>query len=107
MKVLADLPHARAERHATALLHDERSCRVAGFTLSPGQEVPVHTSASTVTVLVVEGAGTFIGKDTRIVLRAGQALVYEPNEPHGMIAGDEGLRFVAVITPGPAYAGGR
>ena len=103
MRVLAPPPaQAPAHKYATALLHDEPNARVVAFRLEPGQQVPVHTSDSTVLVHVVAGEGTFSGADgAPVLLRAGQSAVYAPAEPHGMAAGDDGLSFLAVITPRP------
>lgn len=106
MKTLAPFPEPRADRHATMLAHDEPSCRVVCFTLAPRQAVPVHTSRSSVVVTVISGSGMFSGGDTHAALIAGETAVYAPDEPHGMIAGPEGLSFLAVITPSPAHAGG-
>ena len=104
MKLLAAPPaQAPAHRHASALIHDEPDARVVAFRLDPHQAVPVHTSPSTVLVVVTEGEGTFTGADGEpVLLRAGQAAAYEPGEPHGMAAGDVGFCFLAVITPRPA-----
>ena len=107
MKELRGFPELRADRHATALMHDEANSRVVFFALGPGQSVPVHSSASTVVVTVVEGSGTFIGGEEKSKLLAGQSAVYAPNEPHGMTADKYGLRFVAVISPSPAHDPGR
>lgn len=102
MKLLpADPPAARAERPATAVLHDEPNARVLAFHLSPGQAVPPHHSTSTVVVHVVSGSGTFRGADGEAALTAGQSAVYAPGETHSMQAGDEPLHFIAVLTPAP------
>ncbi|HEY0672951.1 MAG TPA: cupin domain-containing protein [Longimicrobiales bacterium] len=105
MKQLSSWPAPRADRHATAMLQDVPGCRLVAFTLAAGQIVPVHTSGSTVIVTVVEGNGVFSGANGEISLRVGESAGYEPNEPHGMTAGDAGLRFLAVITPSPSSAG--
>lgn len=102
MKQLSGWPAERADRHATALLYDSAECRLVAFTLAPNQEVKVHTSSSTVLCTVVSGSGTFIGSDGNASVQAGAVVQYAPEEPHGMIAGAEGLRFLALITPGPS-----
>lgn len=107
MKQLGAFPEVRSDRHASALMHDEANSRIVFFALAPGQDVPVHTSSATVVVTVVDGFGTFIGNDVRSSLKAGESVVYEPNEPHGMTAGEQGLRFVAVISPSPAHDSSR
>ena len=107
MKELRGFPASRADRHASALMHDEANSRIVFFALEPGQEVPVHTSSATVVVTIVDGSGTFIGDGVTSPMKAGESVVYEPNEPHGMIAGEHGLRFVAVISPSPAHDSSR
>ncbi len=101
MKVLDHGPEPRTERPASALLHDEASLRVVAFRLLPGQEIPPHRSTSTVTVQVTDGSGTFQGEAGEAVLSAGESAVYAPNELHAIIAGEEPLRFLALITPRP------
>lgn len=104
MNQLSDWPGERAERHATALLYDSAECRLVAFTLAARQEVKVHTSSSTVLCTVVGGDGTFVGSGDTVALAVGESVQYQPDEPHGMIAGANGLRFLAVITPGPTAA---
>lgn len=103
MKQLSEWPAPRTDRHATAMLRDEPGCRLVAFTLGAGQTVRVHTSGSSVIVTVVEGNGAFSGADGQVDLRVGESAAYSPNEPHGMTAGDAGLRFLAVITPSPGH----
>lgn len=102
MNKLSGWPAERAERHATALLYDSAECRLVAFSLAPNQEVAVHTSAATVLCTVMSGGGVFTGADGTLSLQAGESVQYAPNEPHGMVASAAGLRFLAVITPGPA-----
>jgi quercetin dioxygenase-like cupin family protein len=87
------------------MLLDTPACRLVAFTLGGGQVVPVHTSRSAVIVTVVEGEGTFTGGDGESGLAAGDSASYAPDEPHGMKAGPDGLRFLAVITPSPSAGG--
>lgn len=99
MKVFGNGPAPRAERYATALLHDDARARVVGFRLEPGQAVPPHTSEAMVLVLVTHGAARFSGRDTEVRLAAGEGAAYEPGEVHGIIADTEPVRFLAVIAP--------
>jgi quercetin dioxygenase-like cupin family protein len=101
MKVLEHGPAPRADRPASALLHDDANARIVAFRLLPGQEIPPHRSTSTVIVQVTEGSGTFQGEDGEAVLRAGESATYLPNELHAIIAGTEPLRFIAIIAPRP------
>jgi quercetin dioxygenase-like cupin family protein len=101
MKVITAAPPAREGRHATELAHDEANARVVAFHLQAGQQVPPHRSDSTVYVHVTSGSGRFIGEDGEALLRIGESAVYAPGEMHSIEAGDEALRFIAVITPRP------
>lgn len=92
---------ARPERPATALVHDSADARVVLFRIEPGQEVPVHTSTATVLLTIISGSGTVAGDDGERVVRAGDIVAYDVNEPHGMRAGDEQLLIAAVIAPRP------
>lgn len=101
MKVLEQGPAPRVGRPASAILHDDANVRIVAFRLLPGQEIPPHRSPSSVTVLVTEGSGTFHGESGESVLRVGEGAVYEPNELHSITAGEEPLRFLALISPRP------
>jgi quercetin dioxygenase-like cupin family protein len=101
MKQLEGFAQPRSDRHATALLFDSAECRLVAFTLGAGQVVPAHRSPSTVLVSVVAGAGVFHGERGEMTLQSGDSASYDPNELHGMTAGENGLRFLAVITPRP------
>ncbi len=101
MKRLPPPPPPRPDRPASAILHDEASVRLVAFTLAPRQVVAPHRSASTVLVHVLEGHAQFQGADEELPLRAGESAAYAPGEMHGIVAGDEGVRFLATITPRP------
>jgi quercetin dioxygenase-like cupin family protein len=102
MRVLDAVPAQReGPRPATAVLHDDPNARVVGFHLAPGQQVPPHSSASTVVVIVVRGAGRFRDADVEVELKAGQAAVFDPGEVHAIAADAEPLAFLAVLAPSP------
>jgi quercetin dioxygenase-like cupin family protein len=94
-------PAPRADRPASAVLHDEPDARIVCFVLAPGQRIPPHHSDSTVIVQVIEGTGVFRGADSEATLGAGQLAVFAPGESHGIEAGAAPLRFTAVIAPRP------
>ena len=96
---------ANPDRPATAILYDSNDARLVVFRLAPGQFVPPHRSTSTVSLLVLSGTGQLSGEDggepiTRDV-KAGDIVIYDPKELHGMIALDEELLLLATITPRP------
>lgn len=92
----------RPDRPATTLLHDSANARVVIFRIEPGQEVPVHTSGSTVLLVILSGTGTVAGDGAERRVGPGDIVAYEPAEPHGMRAGGEQLVIAAVIAPRPA-----
>ena len=92
---------AHAARPATAILHDSADLRLVVFRLAPGQAVPPHRSASTVMLTVLAGAGTLSGGDDERACAAGDVVVYDPGELHGMRATDGELLLLATITPRP------
>ena len=96
---------AAPTRPATAIVHDSADVRLIVFRLAPGQEVPPHRSTSTVQLTVLEGAGTLTGEDagapTERPCAAGDVVLYEPNELHGMRAAGAELLLLATITPRP------
>lgn len=91
----------RPGRPATAIVHDSPDARFVVFRLAPGEEVPPHTSTSSVSLLVLEGSGLFSGPDGERPVSEGALATYEPNELHGMRATDEPLVVLANITPRP------
>jgi quercetin dioxygenase-like cupin family protein len=101
VKVLGHAPPSRAERPASAILHDDVGIRVVSFSLRPGQVIPPHRSTATVVVLVVSGRGVFRGTDTELELAAGEGAVFAPAELHAIEAQHEPLQFLALIAPPP------
>jgi quercetin dioxygenase-like cupin family protein len=98
-------PAASPTRPATAILHDGPDARLVVFRLAPGQAVPPHRSASTVTLAVLEGAGVLSGGDGERACVAGDVVVYAPDELHGMRATDAELLLLATIAPRPGDRG--
>jgi quercetin dioxygenase-like cupin family protein len=92
---------ADARRPATAIVHDSPDARSVVFRIAPGQSVPPHRSTSTVMLTVMAGRGTVSGADGEKDVEAGEVVVYEPNEIHGMRAGDDTFVLLAIITPRP------
>jgi len=88
-------------RPATAVVHDAPHARLVVFRIAPGQAVPPHRSASTVTLQVLAGAGTLSGGDGERPCGAGDLVVYAPDELHGMRADHTELLLLATIAPRP------
>jgi quercetin dioxygenase-like cupin family protein len=92
---------ANANRPATAVVHDSPDARLVVFRVAPGQAVPPHRNASTVTLTVISGRGFIRGGDDERAVAAAEVVVFEPNEVHGMRAELEELVLLAMITPRP------
>lgn len=108
MKALDPVALARAAvsanpaRPATAVIHESDDVRLVVFRLAPGQQVPPHTSHSTVLLTVLEGSGVLSGGDS-VERRCskGDVVAYIPGELHGMKASGEELLLLAAIAPRP------
>jgi quercetin dioxygenase-like cupin family protein len=100
-RAAADAIVSDARRPATAILHDSPDVRSVVFRIAPGQAVPPHRSASTVLLTVIAGRGTVSGAHGEKTVQAGDVVVYEPNEMHGMRAREETFVLFAIITPRP------
>lgn len=111
MKALDPLGAARAAvsanpgRPAMTILHDTPGARLVVFRIAAGQSVPPHRNLSTVQLLVLSGSGVLTGEGdgaaAERACEAGDLVVYEPNELHGMRAPDSELLLLATITPSP------
>ena len=95
---------ANPTRPATAVVHDSPDARVVLFRIETGQQVAVHTNASSVLLTVLSGSGIVSGAEGEQSVKAGDLVAYAPNEPHGMRAPSERLVIAATIAPRP---GGR
>jgi quercetin dioxygenase-like cupin family protein len=96
-----DARAASAARPATATLLDVPDLRLVVFRIGAGQQVAPHRNASTVTLTILRGEGWLAGRDGERRCAAGDMVVFEPNEIHGMRADDTELHLLATITPRP------
>lgn len=107
MNVLQGVDLARAAtaanptRPASTIAHDSADARVVLFRIEPRQEVAVHTSRSSVVLVVLAGNGIVVGADGEREARTGDIVAYAPEEPHGMRALDAQFVLAAVIAPRP------
>jgi quercetin dioxygenase-like cupin family protein len=109
---LLDLRRAASEAHAanttrpaTAIVHDSADARLVIFRLAPGQAVAPHRNASTVMLTAIAGRALVTGGDDEQELAPGAAVLYEPNEMHGMRAVNEEAVLLATIAPRPGTRG--
>ena len=83
------------------LVHESPYLKILNFNFKAGQELPVHSHdiEGEVSLVVIEGEGEFLGKDNlSIPAKAGDVLVSEISEPHGLRAKTD-LRLLVTIAP--------
>jgi quercetin dioxygenase-like cupin family protein len=83
------------------LVEDSPYFKIINFNLSAGHTFPVHSHDvdGQLSILVIEGAGFFLGKgDTEIPAREGDLLISEIREPHGVRALSD-MRILVTIAP--------
>jgi quercetin dioxygenase-like cupin family protein len=83
------------------LVHDSPYFKILNFNFKAGQELPIHAHEieGQVSLVVIEGEGEFLGKDNlSIPAKAGDVLVSEISEPHGLRA-KTNLRLLVTIAP--------
>lgn len=91
----------RGTRPTTNIVHDAPDVRVVLFRIDPGQEVPPHTSSSSVLLTILEGEGVVSGGDGERDVHRGEVVCFEPNELHGMRSQSVPFVVLATITPRP------
>ena len=83
------------------LVHDSPYFKILNFNFKAGQELPVHSHdiEGQVSILVLEGRGWFLGKDdTTMSAEAGDVLICDIAEPHGVRA-ETDMKVVVTIAP--------
>jgi len=83
------------------LVHESPYLKVINFNFKAGQELPVHRHEveGQLTILVLEGEGAFLGADGAVMAaKAGDLLVCDIAEPHGVRADTE-MRVLVTIAP--------
>ncbi len=83
------------------LVHDSPYFKIINFNFKAGQELPVHSHdiEGQLSLVVMEGEGEFLGKDDAAMpARAGDVLISDIAEPHGLRAKTD-LRLLVTIAP--------
>ena len=82
------------------LVHDSPYMKILNFNYKAGQQMPVHSHdiEGQVSLVVLEGEGEFLGKDAHQPVKAGDILVCNIAEPHGLKAKTD-LRLLVTIAP--------
>ena len=90
----------KQEAFGKLLVHDSPYFKIINFNFEPGQELPVHAHdiEGQVSILILEGEGEFLGKDANLPVRAGDILICDIAEPHGIRARTR-LRALVTIAP--------
>jgi len=85
----------------TTVVHDSEFFKIINFNIAAGRIFPVHSHdiEGQVSIHVIEGTGAFLGdNEAAIPAKAGDILVSDISEPHGVRA-DTDLRIVVTIAP--------
>lgn len=83
------------------LVQDSAYFKIINFNLDAGAVFPVHSHDldGELSILVLEGEGFFLGEgDDRIAAKAGDLLISEIREPHGVQATSR-MRILVTIAP--------
>jgi quercetin dioxygenase-like cupin family protein len=82
------------------LVHDSPYFKILNFNFKTGQELPIHSHdiEGQVSLVVLEGEGEFLVKDGTLPATAGDVLISDISEPHGIRA-DTDLRVLVTIAP--------
>jgi len=86
--------------HKTFLVHDSPYFKIINFNFKAGQKLPVHSHEieGQVSIAVLEGRGSFLGKEESIPAGPGDVLISDISEPHG-ISADTDMRVLVTIAP--------
>jgi quercetin dioxygenase-like cupin family protein len=83
------------------LVHDSPYMKVLNFNFKSGQELPVHAHEidGQLCIVILQGSGWFLGKDEATMpAQAGDVLVSDISEPHGVRAAED-MRILVTIAP--------
>lgn len=83
------------------LVQDSPYFKIINFNIAAGHTFPVHSHDldGQLSILVLEGTGAFLGEaDASIPAKAGDLLISEIREPHGVRA-ETDMRILVTIAP--------
>lgn len=83
------------------LVHDSPYFKILNFNFKAGQELPVHFHdiEGQVSLVILEGTGEFLGKDSASIPgKTGDVVISEIAEPHGFRA-TTNVRLLVTIAP--------
>ena len=99
-ELAADEPYPGLQRRA----FDSAGATVTEYRFEPAARFPVHRHAQEQITLIVEGEVEMAIDAETSHLRAGDWSVVGPQVPHGITAGPEGARVLAIVVPRRAGA---
>jgi len=84
-----------------SLLHDSEHFKMLNFNFKAGQSLPVHAHniAGQLSIVVLSGEGAFLSKDDTIPAKAGDVLISDIAEPHGVSATTDMQVLVTIAPP--------
>jgi quercetin dioxygenase-like cupin family protein len=83
------------------LVHDSPYFKILNFNFSAGQELPIHSHdvEGQLSITVLEGEGEFLAEnDVTMPAQAGDVLISDISEPHGVRAKTD-MRVLVTIAP--------
>ncbi len=82
------------------LVNDSPYMKILNFNFKAGQELPLHSHniEGQVSMVVLEGEGEFLSQSGVLPAKAGDVLISEISEPHGIRAISD-LRLLVTIAP--------
>jgi len=82
------------------LVHDSPYFKIINFNFKAGQELPIHSHdiEGELSLVVLEGTGEFLAKDGTLPAKAGDVLISDISEPHGVRAKSD-MRVLVTIAP--------
>lgn len=82
------------------VLHDSQFFKIINFNIGAGQLFPVHSHQieGQLSMVVLEGEGEFLSDNSAIPAKAGDMLVSDISEPHGVKA-KTNMRIIVTIAP--------
>lgn len=82
------------------VLHDSPYFKIINFNLGAGQLFPVHSHQieGQLSMVVLEGEGEFLSDTSSLPAKAGDMLISDISEPHGVKARTD-MRIIVTIAP--------
>jgi quercetin dioxygenase-like cupin family protein len=95
----ADLPVAEPYEGLRRRTFDSAGSTVNEYSFEPGASFPIHRHPEEQVTLILEGSVELAVEGDRSILEAGGWSVVGGDVEHGITAGPDGARILAIITP--------